>query len=449
MGFARKHGPSLDGRRGEDSEGLERWEMKHLTKSALALALLLGTAAGAPAFAQTIELTMWGMGECPPDNCMNAALISAFEAENPDIKINRIQQPVEGYFTSLLAQSVIKRGPDIAAMWAGSFMDQFKPYMVDLHAYLSDDVVASVNGIQFFSEGYDSANAIYAAPHTAQWYNGFYNKKLFAEAGIEAVPTTWDELQAAGELLLAKGITPIVQGASGGSAQFAAWFDWSYNATAVPLNEWGKLMSGEKPYSDPRLIANLKRWQQLYTAGIYNKDAYNHPDPIDDFIAGTAGMYLATGSWESNNLLRAMGDDVGVIIPPYSETPQNAIVSFTGGGYSVMNYSPNVEAAGKFAAFVLSDAGQAVIAKYDAPTRPGFPTNNRLLDELAEMSSQSDRVVYPMFDNFMQGPVADTMNRNIAQVLVGQITPEEALATMDATVASLPAEQKLPISFGN
>ena len=418
-----------------------------LAASALAVAMLLG-ATSAPAFADDIKLTMWGMGDCPPETCMLAGLITAFEEANPGIKIERIQQPVDGYFTSLLAQSVIKRGPDIASMWAGNFMDQFKPYMVDLHAYLSDDIVASVNGIQFFSEGYDSSKAIYAAPNTAQWYNGFYNKKLFAEAGITAVPTTWDELEAAGKLLAAKGVTPIAQGASGGSAQFASWQDWSYNATSVPLSEWGKMMSGEMPYSDPRIIASLKRWQQLYKDGIYSKDAYNHPEPQDDFIAGKAGMYLATGSWDSNKLFKAMGADVGVIIPPFSDTPQKALVSFTGGGYAVMSYSKNIDAAGKFATFVLSDAGQAVIAKYDAPTRAGFATDNPLLDDLAQMSAKPGTVIYPMFDNFMQGPVADTMNRDIAQVLVGQMTPEDALAAMDATVASLPADQKLPISFG-
>lgn len=421
--------------------------MKSLTKSAFAAACVLGGLTGSPAMAAT-ELTMWAAGECPPDACMDAALVAAFEAANPDITIKLVQQPTDGYFTSLLAQSVIRRGPDIAVMWAGTFMDQFKPYMTDLHAYLGDDIVNSVNGIQFFSEGYDATKAIYAAPYTAQWYNGFYNKKVFADAGITAVPTTWDELEAAGKLLAVKGYIPVVQGASGGSAQFAAWQDWSYNAANVPLTEWGELMSGQKPYSDPRIVASLKHWQKLYTEGVYNKDAYNHPEPMDDFVSGKAGMVLASGSWESSKLYKAMGDDVGVIIPPFSETPQKAVISFVGGGYAVMNYSSNVDAAGKFAAFVLSDEGQKVIAKFDAPTRAGFPTDNPLLDALATLSAQPDVTIYPMFDNFMQGPVTDTMNRNIAQVLVGQLSPEDALAAMDATVASLPAEQKQPLSFG-
>lgn len=84
------------------------------------LAALAGIlAATAPAAAQT-TLTMWQNGDCPPDACMERALVDAFEAANPDIKIDLISQPPDGYFTSLLTSSAIGRGPDIAAMWAGS-----------------------------------------------------------------------------------------------------------------------------------------------------------------------------------------------------------------------------------------------------------------------------------------------------------------------------------------
>ena len=208
-------------------------------------------------------------------------------------------------------------------------------------------------------------------------------------------------------------------------------------------------ISGVQPYSDPRLVAQLDKWHQLYVDGYFNKDAFNYPNVIQDLIDGKTAMYLGGGSWQAGQLVKAMGDNVGVIVPPYSATPQKSIISFAGGGYSVMNYSKNVDAAGKFTAFVLSDEGQKIIAKYDAPTRAGFPTSNPLLNEMATMSTAPGTVVYPMFDNFTQGPVTDALNRGIAQVLVGQISSTDALAAMDAAVASLPADQKQPISFGS
>jgi raffinose/stachyose/melibiose transport system substrate-binding protein len=332
-------------------------------------------------------------------------------------------------------------------MWAGTYMDPFKPYMADLHKYVPAEIIASVNGIDFFSDGYNSANAVYAAPSTAQWYIGFYNKKVFKDAGIASVPTTWDELKAAAKLLKDKGYTPIVQGAADGGAQFASWEDWSYLAAALPPSDWSKMISGTMPYNNPVLVSQLEKWNQLYKDGYFNQDAYNSPTVMQDFIAGKAGMYLGGGSWQAGQLVTAMGDDVGVIVPPYSDTPTKAAVSFAGGGYAVMNTSKNMDAAGKFAAFVLSDDGQKVIAKFDAPTRAGFPTSNPLLNELASLSGKADTVNYPMFDNFTQGPVTDALNRNIAQVLVSQQTPTDALAAMDAAYASLPDDQKTKIVF--
>ena len=333
-------------------------------------------------------------------------------------------------------------------MWAGTYMDPFKQYMVDLHKYVPDEIVASVNGIDFFSEGYNHKNAIYAAPHTAQWYIGYYNKKLFKEAGIEKVPTTWDELRAAAKLLKDKGYTPIVQGAADGGAQFAVWEDWSYLAAALPLADWGKMISGEMPYDNPTLVSQLEKWNQLYKDGYFNQDAYNAPTVMQDFTGGKAGMYLGGGSWQAGELVKAMGEDVGIMVPPYSDAPTKAAVSFAGGGYAVMNTSKNIDAAGKFAAFVLSDEGQNVIAKFDAPTRAGFPTANPLLNAMAELSGAPGTVNYPMFDNFTQGAVTDALNRNVAQVLVGQQSPKDALDAMDAAYASLPADQKSAIIFG-
>ena len=85
--------------------------MKMWVRTTFAASVMLGAAWSAPAFADPLELTMWGQGDCPPGNCVGAALVEAFEKANPDIKINLVQQPVDGYFTNLLAQSVIGRGP--------------------------------------------------------------------------------------------------------------------------------------------------------------------------------------------------------------------------------------------------------------------------------------------------------------------------------------------------
>lgn len=407
--------------------------------TAVAAVTLMGFAG--PAAAQT-NLTMWQNGDCAPDACIERALVDAFEATNPDIKIDLISQPPDGYFTSLLTSSAIGRGPDIAAMWAGLYMLEFEQYMTDLHQFVSDDIIAQTTGANYFSQDGDTDKALYVAPLTVQWYTGWYNKALFAKAGIEDVPTTWDELKAASDKLKAAGIQPIVQGAAGGSAQFQPLFEWAYLAAALPVSDWGKILSGEMPYNNPTLVAQLDKWHGLYADGYMNEDAFNYPGTVDDFTTGKAAMLLGGGSWQATELRQGLGDDLGILIPPYSDEAQTAVVALAGSGYAVMNYSKNQEAAGKFITFILSEEGQTIVAKFDAPPRDGFPTSIPQLNEFSALSADGSKKIYPMFDNFTHPSVADAIYRNVALVLVGQSSAADALAAVDAAQASIPEDEK-------
>lgn len=410
--------------------------MKHLS-AALAGLTMLTTAFAGPAVAQT-TLTMWQYGGCD-DNCLNQQLIDAFEASNPDIKIELVPQPGDSYFQALLAASLTSSGPDIATMWPGGYMTPYKPYMTDLHQYIPAENISSSIGTDYFSEDNNSDNVLYASPHENQWYNGFYNKKLFADNGV-SVPTTWDELKAACEKFKAAGITCIINGSS--DAQFNPVLEFTYLATAVPLSDWGKLYNGELKYNNPALVAQLQKWQDLYTAGYLNSDALNNPNVMEDFIAGKAAMMMTAGSWNIPELQAGMGDNVGVLIPPYSDTPIKSVSSTAGQGIVVTTYGQHKDEAGKFAAWILSDEGQTALGKLSAPTRPGFMASNNLINELAEKSSAEGVINVPMFDNFTQPGVTDALYRNVALVLINQMTPTDALAAVDAAFDALPPEQK-------
>lgn len=82
------------------------------------------------------------------------------------------------------------------------------------------------------------------------------------------------------------------------------------------------------------------------------------------------------------------------------------------------------------------------MAGITAPTRPGFPTTDPLINELSTLSTSPDWQNYPMFDNFTQPAVTDAFFRNVALVLVGEMSAADALAAVDAAFASLPDEEK-------
>src|SRR5262249_38036793 len=124
----------------------------------------------------------------------------------------------------------------------------------------------------------------------------FYNKELFAKAGVDAFPTSWDELVAASAKLKAAGTTPL--------AMDGLW---------VTLLWWGNLIGTEPGGTDflnggnrngnfaanPAVVTATERLKQLHTDGYVNADAFSGDFFSADtqFVTGKAAM-LANGPWE-------------------------------------------------------------------------------------------------------------------------------------------------------
>ena len=60
-----------------------------------------------------------------------------------------------------------------------------------------------------YGQTHDGDDTLHSIPYQPSIFGFFYNKTLFTKAGIESVPTTWEELDAACAKLKEAGITPI------------------------------------------------------------------------------------------------------------------------------------------------------------------------------------------------------------------------------------------------
>ena len=413
-------------------------ELRSIAAGAM-IALACGTGA---ALAEDTVLTLWHNGACAAENCLVRSLTEGFQAKNPGIKFDIVEQPNDSYFTALLAASVTGSGPDVATMWAGGYISPYKPFLENLIPFIPAENVASSIGTPYYAEVGDVTKVLYGVPLDNQWYTGFYNKEIFKANGITEVPRSFDELLAVCATLKAAGVLPIISGAGTTEAQFQPSFEFSYLAAALPMSDWNGLYDGKLAYDNPVLVAQLERWNGLYKAGCMNEDAFNRQNSQASFAAGEAAMFLQSGSWAIPELKAAMGDKLGIMLPPYFETPTKSIVALAGGGLVMTNYSQHKDAAGAFLAYVLSDDGQSLIAGITAATRPRFPATDPLVNDLSAMSTDPAWQNYPMFDNFTQPAVTDAFYRNTALVMVGEMSASDALKSMDAAFASLPEDQK-------
>jgi raffinose/stachyose/melibiose transport system substrate-binding protein len=394
--------------------------------------------------AAPVTLTLWHNYGTEANATVTNALVKAYTTANPNVTINVVSQPADNYFALLTAAAVAGSGPDIMTMWTGLFALQNQTYLEPLNSYIPTGTLQSFNGIDWCSKGLSVAQGAICVPLDMQHYNGFYNKKLFAQAGITAFPTNWTEFMAACAKLKAAGILPLTYGTGGQAlnAAFYPYYDLSYLMMFLSVSDWKGLYSGAIPWTDPRIIAALTTWATLHSQGYTNKDVLTNTDSVNQFESGKAAMTLE-GSWDFQEFSTKMGSDVGVFVPPFTDTAVKGVVEFPGDGFGVTNYSTHKADAAAFLAWMATPAAQQIIATGGLiPVVAGTPATNTLANSMLDFAANQGYTRYPMIDNVIQPEVQNVATKLIDAVLNGTTTPDAATKAMAAALNALPADRR-------
>ena len=283
-------------------------------------------------------------------------------------------------------------------MWTGLFALQNQGYLEPLNQYIPTDTLKTFNGIDWCSKGLAVDQGAICVPLDMQHYNGFYNKDLFAKAGITSFPTNWTEFMDACAKLKAAGILPMAYGPGGQAlnAGFYPYYDLSYMMMYLPVGDWKKLYSGETPWTDPAIVAQLTKWASLKSSGYTNPDVLNG-DSVAMFEAGKAAMTLE-GSWDFKEFHDKLGDKVGVFVPPFTDTQAKGVVEFPGNGFGVTSYSQHKAEAAAFLAWMATPEAQKIIADGGLiPVVPGTPATQPLANADARLRGHAG--LHPLPDD--------------------------------------------------
>jgi raffinose/stachyose/melibiose transport system substrate-binding protein len=374
---------------------------------ALAVALMLAGlvyAIGPAAASAKTTLTLWQNYGTEQNAVATTNLVKAFEKLNPNISIKVVAQPGTNYFQLL----------------------------------------------QWEAPNFNASLGAYVMPLETQFYIGFYNKKLFAEAGIKSVPTDWSQLIADSKLLKAKGIQPLVYGNGGQaiSTEFYPWYDMSYMMIgAHSLASWKGLYDGSIPWTSPANVAQLQMWATLQKEGYTNSDVLTNTANIQQFEKGKAAM-MVDGTWDTAQYTSTMGSNVAAFVPPYSTTPIKGVVEYPGDGFSVTKYSKNKAAAFKFIDFLTTTQAGNIINKAGLiPDITGLTTTNPVNQEMLNFVTKDHMTPYPMMDNYVQVNVGNAADKVLPAVLANQQSALSALQNMAQAWQQLPAAQRSPADF--
>jgi len=419
----------------------------------VAAAVLAGAVAAANVSrSSTVTLTLWHNYGTEGNAIATQNLVAAFEKQNPSITIKVVSQPAANYFALLQTSGISHTGPDLAVMWTGLFDLKYQKLLTNLQPYLSAADIAKIDGAKWVAPNFDLSKGLLVLPLENQFYIGYYDKALFKKAGLSGPPRNWTQLYAACTKLKAAGVSaPIVYGADPQAIQSSPypWYDMSYLMGAILSPDGLKgLYTGKTSWTSPAVVSQVSKWAALPKKGCTNSDVLTKTNILGAFMKGQAGMII-DGNWDAATLQKAMGHNVAAFVPPFSDKPQQAVVQYSGDGFSLLKDSKHQKEGAAFLKFLLTPSASKIIAAAGLiPDIKGSRSSSWLTNSMLDFAAKQHMTPYPMLDNVTQGEVVTTGSKTLDDALGGNISALSALKSMKATLDSLPASRKGSVYSG-
>jgi raffinose/stachyose/melibiose transport system substrate-binding protein len=428
-------------------------------KAGLAIALASGAsfvAATAGASAKVTNLTIWndplaaGSVGVPASKSFLTKGVNLFMKANPSIHVKILQEPMASStaFNTLLQSSELAgTTPDIGQLYVGGQVLQNAKFLLPLNKALGSTYINSLTGWQFVTRNFATSGSIYAVPYGAgYYYTVYYNKKLFARAGITgALPTTWEAMVSMAKKIKAKGITPFEFGEKEG--YFGAWTMDSLISGLGGNNGVLAMYHGKQSLNSSLLVKPYTAWHALFGAGLTNSDAatLTYTTGVANFAAGKAAMTI-TGQYYDDQISKGLGTNVGLFPVPLlagSKYP----TSLSGGpnnSYVIFKKSAHVAADVKLIKFLTTAAVQNLSVKElgQLPNNVGFSpsaafaASQPLLTNLSTYINKDHYTLFEAFDNVMPGSIDSYWYQTNNGVFAGSLSPKSAASSMQSQMAS-------------
>lgn len=371
-----------------------------------------------------------------------------YAAEHPGFELNLITTPDRpSYIQRLETLAAANELPELfdidATPFAQKLADQGR--MMDAEALLTDigvhdDYRPAALSYQRFDDG-----SLYMVPFEFQVELFWYNTALFEKAGVE-VPATLDDFPAMCEDLRAAGITPV---ALDGQDQWPLERYMAYQPFRASGNDFVRdLKRADASLADPVGRDAVEWIAALGEAGCFQEgfSSTGYADAQALFTSGKAAVYNI-GTWELANLATdaldaGVRDDVDYFTLPTVDgaaTAENEYVSPSGIGMAVNSrtYDPLVRDFLEFALTRYPD----LYAKTGAisPTTTAettIPENATPLyaRAVAEADAVGDVSAMP-WDTQLDPTSNSRLQQELTLLVQGDITADEFVTTMDATIA--------------
>lgn len=410
--------------------------MKKLLAFCLALTLLLcATTALADEVILEYPTFQVGVNTAAP---VVARLVAEFnEANKGEIKI--VVEEIPGDANYIEKMKILMTGGELPPVVYGAGYNLLDLALAqDLVVDITDAVNADPEWKALYNEKSLNVNSrdgrIYASSSEGNTIGYFFNKELFAKAGIEAPAKTWDEFFAQCDQLLAAGIIPLSMDTAD-----SAWVTslWMGAMVATASDEGYAFMNTMMPddYMLPEFVAAVENIQKMFLK-YTTLDAIGgkYENAANAFLSGQTAM-IANGPWmigdfsDTSMAPEGFADKVGCAIYPSNFAYDEPIQ-----GYFVTKQdNPAIEAAAiKMVKFMTSAYAQNVALELQGMLPAGanvsisdaakenFPLLAEFVSVLEGATIRTANTQSTMYPNLL-----DVMSQELPNLATGSMSAEE------------------------
>jgi len=404
-----------------------------------------------PAADAPVTLTWWHNATSDPLAGFWEDVATEFEADHPNVTVE-----VSGFQNEELQRTLIPNAlrsgdaPDLFQQWgAGELAAQVRAGQIkDISADVADEIDAVGGTIA----PWQVDGKTYGLPFSFGIEGFWYNKDLFAQAGIEGTPTTLDELNEAVTKLKAANIVPIAVGAGDKWPAAHYWYNFALKACSpdVLSNAQANLV-----FDDPCFVEAGELLQEFidsapFQEGYLSTTAQQGAGSSAGLVAtGGAAMELM-GHWNPGTMGGILAEESGG-----EATPPAFLGWFNFPGIEGTDGDPTAALGGGDGFSCSADAPKECvellkyISSVDVQTRfgeigAGLPvtkgseasiTDPNLQQVLAGL--QQATYVQLWLDTAYGATVGGAMNDGIVNLFAGNGTPEDIVTSIENAVATL------------
>lgn len=287
---------------------------------------------------------------------------------------------------------------------------------------------------------------LYAVPSFAGARAVLYNKTLWADAGITAAPTTYDELKSDLDKLKAKNAGTDFSAFYLPGQYWYAGMQWVWDEGGnIATEKSGKWTAG---FSTPEAQKGLTEWkafQNAYSSKASQTLNTDKPDQDQLFADGKAGAIIANG-WEIGVVQKdnpKMTNDVLGSFPMPGVSGSNQPVNLGGSDWGIATKSKNQDLA---RAWVKIAASPDIQSKYVFGKDGWIPNSVEGSKAAVDGGTLSDlqKAFFTSAQNSKATPASGNwasledpgMKQFFQSVTSGSQSPSDAAKTWDATVNS-------------